>query len=116
MDTMVNGILIGAGGALLAALVTYLAGRTRRQAALPSEVEQLRRGVYAILQGESKQNACMEEILAVQQTMLEVIKDGKINGNIAKAIEKNEQAGAHVEEAKQIAADYMTAEAAGVAK
>lgn len=115
MQPIIEGIVIGAGGTVLAAFTLYLIGSIRKRMSVPVNVEQLQRGVYAILKEDAKQNEAMVEIVSVQQTMLEVIRDGKINGNIRKAIGRNEKAGECISEASRIEQDFSHAEATGQA-
>lgn len=113
MNATIQGILIGAGATVLAAAIIWAATSLRRRASLPNNVGQLRRGEFAIFQVLEKQGLCMSAILGVNETILEIVRDGRINGNISKAIDKNSTGGKHLETANEIAHEFLHSEAVG---
>jgi hypothetical protein len=113
MSESIKGILIGGGSTLFAAFIIWAIANLRHRISLPNNVGQLRRGEYAIFQVLEKQGLCLAAILGVNETILNVIQDGKINGNIMKAVDKNTLGGKHLETANEIAHEFLHAEAVG---
>ena len=113
MSEALKNMLFGAGATVLAALILWAVTSLRRRISLPNNVGQLRRGEYAIFKVLEKQGLCIAAILGVNETILQVIKDGRINGNITKAIDKNTIGVKHLEAANEAAHEFLHGEATG---
>lgn len=113
MNEALKNMLYGAGATVLAALILWAANSLRRRISLPNNVGQLRRGEYAIFKVLEKQGLCLSAILSVNGTILDVIQNGRINGNIIKAVDKNTLGEKHLEAANEAAHEFLHSEAAG---
>jgi hypothetical protein len=85
-------LVSAASGAIMSSVAIFVPRWFKRNVALPSRIDKLFRGFQCILGVNQKQNQAIALGIAVNQTILEVIRDGKVNGNIKVAIRQNSEA------------------------
>jgi hypothetical protein len=113
MSEILKGVIIAGGGTLLGLLISFFISSVRLSYSVPGSIKRLSRGVYAVLRVNAQQTKAISSIQSNMQTVIEVIRDGKINGNVTKAMEMNAHTKACIDAAEKIAEDFLTSESAG---